>query len=134
MAGGAQLARLPGPRSVLSRHVLDAVDADGRRGFYRLADMATRGEDGGASAGRTLVQVRRGAAGSADEPVTPPHAGARGRSRALNVDALVAEVADHGGRVLERLDLTETADDAPHGGFPRGEETFEVTRLVVAWH
>ena len=66
--------------------------------------------------------------------MTPPAAGVRGRSRALNVDALVAEVGRHGGRVLERVDLTETAEDAPHGGFPRGEETTDVTRLVVAWH
>jgi hypothetical protein len=128
MAGGAQLARLEGPRSVVSRHVLDAVDADGRRGFYRLADMATRG------GGRTLVQVRRGPAGRPDAPVTAPASGGRGTSRALNVDALVAEVDRHGGRVLERVDLTETAEDAPHGGFPRGEETSDVTRLVVAWH
>jgi SAM-dependent methyltransferase len=128
MTGGAQLARLPGPRSVVSRHVLDAVDTDGRRGFYRLADMATRG------GGRTLVQVRRGPRGAADEPVAPATAGGRGRSRAINVDALQAEVAAHGGRVLERVDVTESAQDAPQGGFPRGEETFDVTRLVVAWH
>ena len=30
--------------------------------------------------------------------------------------------------------LTETAQDAPHGGFPRGEETHDVTRLVMTWH
>ena len=128
MVGGAQLARLPGPRSVVSRHVLDAVDADGRRGFYRLADMATRG------GGRTLVQVRRGAPGAPDEPVTPPAAGGRGRSRPLNVDALVAEIGRHGGRVLDRTDLTETAEDAPQAGLPRDEETADVTRLVMAWH
>ena len=128
MVGGAQLARLPGPRSVTSRHVLDAVDADGRRGFYRLADMATRG------GGRTLVQVRRGPAGAPDEPVLPPEAGGRGRSRAINVDALVAEIAAHGGRVLERVDLTETSQDAPHGGAPRSDDETDVTRLVVTWH
>ncbi len=128
MAGGAQLARLPGPRSVVSRHVLDAVDADGRRGFYRLADMATRG------GGRTLVQVRRAPAGTPDERVVPPAAGGRGRSRPLDVDALVAEIEAHRGRVAERHDLTETAEDAPAGGFPRGEESFDVTRLVVTWH
>jgi SAM-dependent methyltransferase len=128
MAGGAQLARLPGPRSVVSRHVLDAVDGDGRRGFYRLADMATRG------GGRTLVQVRRAPRGAGEDRVTPPQAGGRGRSRPLDVDALVAEVAAHGGRVLERVDLTETAADAPEGGFPRGEETSDVTRLVMTWH
>ena len=128
MAGGAQLARLPGPRSVWSRHVLDAVDAAGRRGFYRLADMSTRG------GGHTLVQVRRGPRGAVDEPVTPPKAGGRGRSRALNVEALVSEIEAHRGSVLERVDLTETAQDAPQAGFPRGQETSEVTRLVVAWH
>ncbi len=128
VVGSAQLARLDGPRSVVCRHVLDAVDADGRRGFYRLADLTTRG------GGRTLVQVRRAPGGDAGEAVTPPASGRRGRSRPLNVDALVAEVEQHRGRVLQRVDLTETADDAPHGGFPRGEETFEVTRLVIAWH
>ncbi len=128
MAGGAQLARLPGPRSVVGRHVLDAVDGDGRRGFYRLADMATRG------GGRTLVQVCRDPRGSGDDTVVPRTAGGRGRSRPLDVEALVAEIGAHGGRVLDRVDLTETAQDAPHGGFPRPEETIDVTRLVVAWH
>jgi SAM-dependent methyltransferase len=128
MAGGAQLARLPGPRSVMCRHVLDAVDADGRRGFYRLADMATRG------GGRTLVQVRRGPGGAPGRAAALPDAGGRGRSRALDIEALEEEVAAHGGRVLQRVDLTESADDAPQGGFPRGGETADVTRLVVAWH
>ena len=45
---GARLAHSPERRVVLARHVLDATDADGRRGFARWCAMALR-------AGGTLV-------------------------------------------------------------------------------
>jgi len=40
---GARIARQPGPRAILARHVLDATTERGREGVLRLASMTLRG-------------------------------------------------------------------------------------------
>ncbi len=45
LSTGALLAREPGPKVLLGRHLVDAVDRPGRRNLYRLCDMLLR--DGG---------------------------------------------------------------------------------------
>jgi hypothetical protein len=122
---GAELAREPGPRVVVGRHIADAVDERGREGILRLAAMVTR------PTGRLYLQVLRAKGRASVEPgedlLTP-----------LDVDALVAEVEATGGRLVMRQDLVEK----PLGPMRRaagyvdvGARTgvTEVSRLGVTW-
>nr|WP_141014082.1 class I SAM-dependent methyltransferase [Nocardioides sambongensis] len=45
LAWGARLARMPGPRTVMARHLVNATTARGRQGMWRMAAMALA--DGG---------------------------------------------------------------------------------------
>ncbi len=50
----------------------------------------------------------------------------------MDVDALVAEIEELGGRVLSRDDVVEPGTGGPHGTDP-AEQSREVSRLVVTW-
>jgi SAM-dependent methyltransferase len=122
---GAALARRPGPRVAMARHVADALDRTGREHLLRLAEMVVR------DTGRLYLQVLRESDAEADRK------GERGDRRhagvtPLDVDALVAEVEERRGRVLSREDVVEAPSDGPHGTDP-GEQSREVSRLVVTW-
>ncbi len=47
LPAGAELARWPGPRLLMARHLVDTLGADARQHLWRLARMALAGEDGG---------------------------------------------------------------------------------------
>jgi hypothetical protein len=47
LPAGAELARLPGPRLLVARHLADALGTDARQHLWRLARMALAGEGGG---------------------------------------------------------------------------------------
>ena len=104
---GYELARLPGPRIVMARHVLDATDRFARINLLRLAELATR--DGG----RLYLQVlgRPQKAVPSLGPVKP-----------LDVDALLELIGERRGRVIQHERVLDPAlDDAT------------VHRLVVEW-
>ncbi|WP_180935893.1 class I SAM-dependent methyltransferase [Nocardioides ungokensis] len=114
MVTGALLARQPGPRVVLARHVADATDATGRAHLLRLARMVA------GRSGRLYLQV---------QIARTPGEGERG-VKVLDVDDLLAQVADLGGRVLERHDL---ADDEG-GDAPDSSSAPTICRLVITWN
>ena len=47
LPAGAELARRPGPRLLMARHLVDTLGLDARQHLWRLARMALAGEDGG---------------------------------------------------------------------------------------
>ncbi len=47
LPAGAELARRPGPRLLVARHLVDTLDRPAREHLYRLARMALAGEGGG---------------------------------------------------------------------------------------
>jgi hypothetical protein len=47
LPAGAELARRPGPRLLVARHLVDALGPDARQNLWRLARMALAGEGGG---------------------------------------------------------------------------------------
>lgn len=115
---GALLARRPGPRVAMARHVLDATDATGRDSLLRLARMVT------GPSGRLYLQTQTVA--------TRP-------SRALGVRpvapaAVEKLVAARGGRVVERHDLTEDTDAGSATGPGEGPGPSTLTRWVIAWN
>ncbi|WP_344151338.1 class I SAM-dependent methyltransferase [Nocardioides koreensis] len=113
---GALLAREPGPRIVLARHVADATDETGRAHLLRLARMVA------AHDGRLYVQV---------QTERTPEGGERGERgvKPLDVDAFLAQVRELGGRVLERHDLV--VDDGDE--VPAGSADPTICRLVITW-
>ena len=123
LATGAELARRPGPRVMMARHVVDALDTPGREHFLRLARMVCR------DSGRLYLQVQRASAG------TPADVAPAGRDNLvpMDVDALVSQVEASGGRVERREEFVESRRDSPQGGTPRKHEQREVARLVVTW-
>lgn len=115
---GAELARTPGPRAVLARHVADATDRHGREHLLRLAEMVCR-EPGGAS-GRLYLQVQtRGTPASRTLGVGP-----------LGLDRLEALIERRGGRVEHRVDLDEEAEADLR---PAPSTRPALSRLVVTW-
>lgn len=123
LATGAELARRPGPRVMMARHVVDALDDQGREQFLRLARMVCR------DSGSLYLQVQR----ATGETAGRARPAGRDNLVPMDVDALVAEIEASGGRVEHREELVETRRDAPQGGTPRKDEQREVARLVVTW-
>lgn len=124
LATGARLARLPGPRSLVARHLVDTLDEVGRTNFLRMAEMAVRGS------GRLYLQVARAHDGVPASRLLAP---GRDNLRPMRIDSLIAAVEARRGRVVAREDLVESAVDEPQGGTLTGTEKREVTRLVVTW-
>ena len=115
---GAELARRPGPRAVLARHVADATDRQGRDHLLRLAEMVCREPAGGS--GRLYLQVQsRGTAASRRLGVTP-----------LDVDRLIELIDRRGGRVEHRVDLDQEAETDVR---PPPPTRPALSRLVVTW-
>lgn len=111
---GSLLAReLPGPRTVYARFLLHALEPDGRRNFWQLADMMLRG------GGEAYIEFRTGQD--------------RGRVKAferhfchyLRPDDVCAEAERAGGEVVERAEGT--------GLSPYDGEDPHLCRLKVVW-
>lgn len=115
----AEIARTPGPRVVTARHLVDALDATGRELFLRFAEMVVR--DGG----RLYLQVLR-------VTDTEPETG-EDNLTPVDVDGLVAEIEERGGRVFAREDLVEQPGGAGHTDVNARSGSKEVTRLGVTW-
>jgi hypothetical protein len=111
LATGALLAREPGPRVVLARHVADTTDDTGRAHLLRLARMVA------GRTGRVYLQVQ-----------TAPDPGREHGVKPLDVDAFVEQVRALGGTVLERIDLT--GDDGEQASSPAHAT---ICRLVITW-
>ena len=101
---GARLSRLPGPRVVTARHVVDDTDATGRDSLLRIARMVTR------DSGALYVQMRNGP--TRRDPERPGG----------SVAQFLSQVQDLGGELEHREDLVE------------GSANHDITRLVIRWH
>jgi len=111
LAEGTRLAHTPGPRTVVARHLVDALTAPARDNAWRLCDMALR--DGG----RLYLEFRTGApAPRAEGDLLAPVA----------VETVTAELAAHGAVIVHREDTHETRASGGEPGRP-------VSRLVAEW-
>ncbi|MGZ4458326.1 MAG: class I SAM-dependent methyltransferase [Nocardioidaceae bacterium] len=110
---GARLAHDPQVRHVYARGLLDTLAPSGRQNLWRFASMVQR------RGGHTFLEFRTGA--SRDEPM---HFGEHIRTW-LEPDAVVREIEDHNGTVVERVIGRDLA--------PLGNENPEICRLVVRW-
>lgn len=116
LATGAQLAREPGPRIVLARHVADTTDDFGRLSLLRLARMVA-GKDGA-----LYLQVQ-----------TAPATGRRLFGvTAVDLPALLTQIEATGGMVVERQDLIELEDGNAVAPGPAGAG-IPISRLVITW-
>ena len=104
----ADLSRLPGPRVLTARHVLDTLDRAGRDNVLRVARVLTRG------GGALFCQVQ----------VTPDrNPESHGQVSPLDLDDLLQVIAAHGGDAahVETLNETDAAGAA------------NIARLMVTW-
>jgi SAM-dependent methyltransferase len=119
---GALLARAPGPRVVVARHLVDSMDRTGRRNLYRLADMATR--DGGCLVLEFLSRRRNDRFAS------------RERVRTRRPDVIARELERSGATVTDRSTLLAWSRPmtAPHGSSPTPDVVSSSTcRMVATW-
>ncbi|MEI5672403.1 MULTISPECIES: hypothetical protein [unclassified Nocardioides] len=114
LAVGAWLAREPGPRSVLAHHVVDAVDRTGLTNLLRLARTVTR------DSGRCYLQF---------QTVATPYSRDTGL-HPVPAERVAEAVRARGGRVEQRLDLTEEQAGVP-GAVAGTDPT--LCRMVVSW-
>ncbi|HEX5088068.1 MAG TPA: hypothetical protein VFV89_09680 [Nocardioides sp.] len=111
LPAGAELARRPGPRLLVARHVVDTLGPDARQHLWRLARMALSGQGGG----RLYLEflARFGDDGYAKELHVK-----RRRPRML-----VAELERAGATIVHRE--TIRVSDSP--------KSSKVARVVVEW-
>jgi hypothetical protein len=111
LPAGAELARRPGPRLLVARHVVDTLGPDARQNLWRLARMVLAGEGGG----RLYVEFlsRFG-----DDRYAKELHVKRRRSRSL-----VEELERTGATIVHRE--TMRMSDSP--------KPSKVARLVVEW-
>lgn len=115
LATAADLARTPGPRVLLARHLVDTTTPTGREHLWRMCDMLLR--DGGRL--HLEFQVE---SGGADVRVK--------QQRPMKLRRIKREIAAHGGRVLAQ-ELVDREPPGQHESPEVGE--YRVARLVVAW-
>ena len=111
LPAGAELARWPGPRLLVARHLVDALSPDARQNLWRLARMTLAGEGGGRLYLEFLARF-----------------GDDGYAAALHVKRrrprlLVAELEQAGATIVHRE--TIRMSDSPRPS--------KVGRLVVEW-
>lgn len=114
MPAVAELSRLPGPRSVMGRHLLDATDAHGREHLLRAARVLTRG------GGKLYLQFQ----------TVATEISARMGVHPLDPAAVTAQIVEAGGRVEQMVELDEHEDGAFDVG-PSGVPT--ICRMMVSW-
>jgi hypothetical protein len=111
LPAGAELARRPGPRLVMARHLVDTLGPDARAHLWRLARMVSAGEGGG----RLYVEFL---ARFGDDGYASGLHVKRRRPRAV-----VAELEAAGATIVHRE--TIRVSDSPKAS--------KVCRLVVEW-
>ncbi|GAA1791288.1 hypothetical protein GCM10009795_041200 [Nocardioides hankookensis] len=109
LSEGARVAREPGPRAVVARHLLDATDEFGRQSLGRFASMTLRG------GGHLYLEFWTGEGEPDPDLMLRPIAVERARRL----------VTDHGGTILSVREL-----DPGAGSDAR---SFAVGRLVAQW-
>jgi hypothetical protein len=110
LAEGARLAHLPGPRTIVANHLVDATVPEGRAGAWRLCEMALR------EGGRLYLEFWSGEA----------HRRAEGQLlAAVPVDTVVAELEERGAVIVHREE-----NQVP--GAP-GKPARSMARLVAQW-
>jgi SAM-dependent methyltransferase len=122
---GALLAREPGPRVVLARHVADATDSTGRAHLWRFSEMVLR--DGG----RLYLELLMpgGGARFARQNFLKP----------LDPDVVVDELAARGATVLHREELDSEGRGKTEQPEPSKQPTARESdgrrtcRMVVQW-
>ena len=112
---GAELAREPGPRIMVGRHIADATDRAGRQHLLRLAKMVTR------DSGRLYLQFQ-----TRDTELS-----LRQGLRPLPPERMSQLVAESGGVVERVTELTEHEDGA--FDIPPSEDGPTICRMVVSW-
>ncbi len=110
LAVGAEIAVTPGPRTLVARHVFDALDRPGRENLTRLAELLLR--DGGRL--YLQVQVRPGRALDGLGPIRP-----------VRHDRLLELLESRGARVLSDEKVTDPSLE--------GSAAADVRRMVVSW-
>jgi hypothetical protein len=111
---GAQLARLPGPRVVVARHLVDTLKRPARTRLWRLARMATVGPQGSPS-GRFHLEFL---AKAGDDGYAGRH-----RVRRRRAAMIVKEIEAAGGTVVHREDVEVS----------QSPDASRLCRLVVEW-
>jgi hypothetical protein len=111
LPAGAELARKPGPRLLVARHLVDTLGPEARQNLWRLSRMALAGEGGGRLYLEFLARF------GDDSYAKPLHV--KRRRRRL----LVAELERAGATIVHRE--TIRVSDSPSSS--------KVGRLVVEW-
>jgi hypothetical protein len=111
LPAGAELARRPGPRLLVARHLVDTLGPDARQNLWRLARMALAGDGGGRLHLEFLARF-----------------GDDGYARELHVKrrrprVVVAELEQAGATIVHRE--TIRVSDSP--------KSSKVARVVVEW-
>ncbi|MGY2875948.1 hypothetical protein ACVW00_003138 [Marmoricola sp. URHA0025 HA25] len=114
LAEGARLARAPGPRVVVARHLVDATVAPGRSGAWRLSEMALR--DGG----RLYLEFWTGDGQRRHEGQL---------QAAVPAGVVAAELEARGAVIVHR----EEARVESTSGSPGQPEERTMARLVAQW-
>ncbi|QYJ02482.1 LicD family protein [Nocardioides panacisoli] len=118
LAWGARFARLPGPRSILARHYLDAAPPLAQAGFWRFVPMVLRG------GGRLYLEFF---AAEDPEPRAPGEL-----VRELD-PAAVAEAATAAGGRLVRTSWHDPSGPEVDWGVGRWREPARSCRMVWEW-
>jgi hypothetical protein len=111
LAEGTRLAHTPGPRTLIARHLVDALTSPARDNAWRLCDLALR--DGG----RLYLELRTGTPGPRTETDL---------LSAVPVETVTAELASRGAVIVHREDSLESHATGGEPGRP-------VSRLVAEW-
>jgi SAM-dependent methyltransferase len=116
LSTGARFAHAERPPHIYARFLLEAIETDARRNFYRWAQMIQR------RGGRTFLEFRvRDQARDPQEPRrTPTHYRAH-----LDAARVVAQIERYGGTVEHREEGVDLA--------PSRRENPRTCRLVVRW-
>ncbi len=118
LATAAALARVPGPRVVVARHLADSTTPTGRDHLWRMAQLLVR--DGG----RLLLEFQVEATEGPTARVRLQHP--------LRVPRIRRELAARGGTVVAESQHDLVAPAAPSGSSGT-EGTYRIARWVVTW-
>ncbi len=116
LSAGALVAARPGPRVVMARHLVDAIDARARENLWRVVSMALR--DGGSLYLEFLA--RRG-----DDKYAGRH-----HVKARPAGLIARELLAAGATISHRESLL-ASDPASTG--PQGSSPSKICRMVASW-